>query len=295
MFYCIGWTIFLLPNEITSGGVAGVSSILFWGLKIPVHYSYFAINAVLMIFALRTLGYQFLIKTIYAITILTLISGWITSNYPNIQFLEDQPFMAAVLGAMFSGMGIGLGLSARGSTGGTDIVAAIINKYYDISLGRVILITDVIIITSSYLVLRDWEKVVYGYVELMVCSFCVDMVINSRQRSVQFFIISNKYKEIAKLINLDPHRGCTVIDAEGFYTQTPIKMLFVLARKSESARILALINTIDPRAFVSQSYVHGVYGEGFAKMKSKQRKLPKDLIAHSPLTNETQDEQKDPQ
>jgi len=186
-----------------------------------------------------------------------------------ISLLHDQPFMACVIGASFCGGGIGVAFSANGSTGGTDIIAAIINKYRDITLGRVVLICDMIIISSSYFVLKDWEKVVYGYVTLYICSFVLDQVVNSARQSVQFFIISEKYEEIARHINVYPHRGATVINASGFYTGKEIKMLFVLAKKRESTIIFRLIKDIDPNAFVSQSQVIGVYGEGFDKIKVK--------------------------
>ena len=177
--------------------------------------------------------------------------------------------MACVIGASFCGGGIGIAFSSNGSTGGTDIIAAIINKYRDITLGRVMLFCDLIIISSSYFVLKDWEKVVYGYVTLYICSFVLDQVVNSARQSVQFFIISEKYEEIARHINVYPHRGATVINASGFYTGKEIKMLFVLAKKRESTIIFRLIKDIDPNAFVSQSQVIGVYGEGFDKIKVK--------------------------
>jgi uncharacterized membrane-anchored protein YitT (DUF2179 family) len=271
MSYCIGWTIFLLPNDITTGGVPGISSIIFWGMGIPVQWTYFVINAVLLVVALRILGWKFCVKTVYAVTVLTVATTLVTANYHG-TLLHDQPFMASIIGAVFCGSGVGLGLASNGSTGGTDIIAAIVNKYRDISLGRVILICDVIIITSSYLVLKDWEKVIYGYVVLYVTAFCIDQVVNSRRSSVQFFIISNKYREIGERINREPHRGCTVIDAQGFYSGHDVKMLFVLAKRRQSEQIFRIINDIDPHAFVSQSAVIGVYGEGFDHFKVRMKK-----------------------
>ena len=270
--YCIGWSIFLLPNNITTGGVPGIASILEWSpLHIPAQTSYFVINAGLLLTAFKILGWKFCVKTVYAVVVLTL-SLAVTRDYTSqMHLLEDQPFMASVLGAVFCGCGVGLGLSSNGSTGGTDIIAAIINKYRDISLGRVIMICDVIIITSSYFVLKDWERVIYGYVVLYITAFCIDQVVNSMRRSVQFFIISDKHEEIGRRINMDPHRGCTVIDAHGFYSGKDVKMLFVLAKRRESAKIFQLIDEIDPTAFVSQSAVIGVYGEGFDRFKVKHR------------------------
>lgn len=265
--YCIGWTIFLLPNDITTGGLAGITSIIYWSTGIPVQYSYFTINAVLMLFALKILGLKFCIKTIFGIVVLTAMLSVVRSLTSDLHLLSDQPFMAAVIGSCFCGAGVGIGLSSNGSTGGTDIVAAIINKFYDISLGRIILICDILIITSSYFVFEDWEKVIYGYVVLIITAYCIDQMVSMMRRSVQFFIISDKYEEIGRRINEEPHRGCTVIDAQGFYSGRNVKMLFVLAKKRESAIIFRLINDIDPAAFVSQSAVIGVYGEGFDHFK----------------------------
>lgn len=288
LFYCIGWTIFLLPNNIPTGGVPGIASVLYWGLNIPVQVSYFLINAVLMVFALRLLGLKFCLRTIFAIVLLTLLISLAQAHVgETTPLLHDQPFMASVLGAAFCGTGIGLGLSANGSTGGTDIIAAIVNKYRDISLGRVIFIIDVVIISSSYFVLNDWERVIYGYVVLFISSFCVDQVVSSMRRSVQFFIITDKYKEIGQRINKDPHRGCTVIDAQGFYSGRPVKMLFVLAKKNESNKIFRLIDEIDPSAFVSQSAVIGVYGEGFDRFKVKHRVHP---VTDQKMTDATVDQ-----
>lgn len=271
MSYCIGWNVFLLPNSITTGGVPGVSSVVFWGTGVPVQWTYFGINAVLLLIALRILGWKFCVKTIYAVLVLTLSTTYVGANYHG-HLLHDEPFMASIIGAVFCGSGVGLGLASNGSTGGTDIIAAIVNKYRDISLGRVILICDVIIISSSYLVLKSWEKVIYGYVVLYVTAFCIDWVVNSMRRSVQFFIISERYHEIGQRINREPHRGCTVIDAQGFYSGRDVKILFVLAKRRQSELIFRIINEIDPHAFVSQSAVIGVYGEGFDSFKVRTKK-----------------------
>ena len=260
ILYGIGWTVFLLPNDITTGGVPGIASIVYFATGLPVQYVYFSINFILL---------KFSIKTIFAVFTLTFFLSLIQRVTQGITLLHDQPFMACVIGASFCGSGIGIAFSSNGSTGGTDIIAAIINKYRDITLGKVMLICDLIIISSSYFVLKDWEKVVYGYVTLYICSFVLDQVVNSARQSVQFFIISDKYEEIGKRINVYPHRGVTVINASGFYTGKEIKMLFILAKKRESGIIFHLIKEIDPNAFVSQSAVIGVYGEGFDRIKGK--------------------------
>lgn len=198
ILYGIGWTVFLLPNDITTGGVPGIASIVFWATGFPVQYTYFLINAVLLMLALKILGFKFSIKTIFAVFTLTFFLSLIQELTAGMHLLQDQPFMACVLGASFCGSGIGIAFSSNGSTGGTDIIAAIINKYRDITLGRVMMICDMIIITSSYFVLKDWEKVVYGFVTLYVCSFVLDQIVNSARQSVQFFIISKKYQELVR-------------------------------------------------------------------------------------------------
>ena len=269
IMYDIGWTVFLLPNDITTGGVPGIASIIYFATGLPVQYSYFSINFILLLLSIYIMGWKFSIKTIFAVFTLTFFLTIIQKLVAGTNLLHDQPFMACVIGASFCGGGVGIAFSYNGSTGGTDIIAAIINKYRDITLGKVILICDLIIISSSYFVLRDWEKVVYGYVTLYICSFVVDQVVNSARQSVQFFIISDKYEEIARHIRIHPHRGATVINASGFYTGREVKMLFILAKKRESVIIFRLIKDIDPNAFVSQSAVIGVYGKGFDTIKVK--------------------------
>ena len=269
IMYGIGWTVFLLPNDITTGGVPGIASLVYFATGLPVQYVYFGINFLLLLLAIRILGWKFSIKTIFAVFTLTSFLPIIQQLTDGVHLLNDQPFMACVLGASFCGSGIGIAFSANGSTGGTDIIAAIVNKYRDISLGRVILLCDLVIISSSYLVLHNWEKVVYGYVVLFISSFVLDQVVNSARQSVQFFIISNKYEEIGHRINKDLHRGVTFIDGVGCYTQNNVKMMFVLAKKRESSTIFRLIKDIDPKAFVSQSAVIGVFGEGFDRIKVK--------------------------
>lgn len=268
IMYAIGWTVFLLPNNLPSGAVPGIASVVYWATGFPVQYTYLLINFALLLLALKILGLKFCLKTIFAVATLTVATP-VFQHFITGSLIDDQPFMACVLGASFCGGGIGVAFSANGSTGGTDIIAAIINKYRDITLGRVILICDVIIISSSYLVLHDWEKVVYGYVVLFISSFVLDQVVNSARQSVQFFIISNKYEEIGQRINKDLHRGVTFIDGVGCYTKNNVKMMFVLAKKRESNTIFRLIKDIDPNAFVSQSAVIGVFGEGFDKIKVK--------------------------
>ncbi len=268
----VGLNLFLLPNQITMGGIMGVASIVYWGMGIPVQDTYFVINALLLIAALKVLGWRFCAKTIYAVIVFTVASTVLQSVMPpDLHLLADQKFMACMVGAVFMGTSVGLGLSAGGSTGGSDVIAAMIHKYRDVSLGHIILFCDLTIITSSYVVLRDWEKVLYGYVLLFIISFCVDHVVNSLRRSVQFFIVSDKYQEIGEAINKIADRGCSTLNGNGFFTKKDIKVIFCIAKKSESSFIFDLIDEIDPNAFVAQSAVIGVYGQGFDRVKVRKK------------------------
>ena len=267
--YSIGWNIFLLPNSITTGGVPGIASVLFWGTGIPVQMSYFGINAVLLMFALKILGFKFSIKTIYAVIVLTSVTTLMQKQVGDTQLLHDQPFMASIIGAIFCGSGVGLGFSFHGSTGGTDIVAAIVNKYHNISLGRVLIFVDLIIIGSTIPIFGDWRKVVFGLATMVIENYVLDRVMNARRESVQFMIFSKKYQEIANAIGMQMDHGVTILDGHGWYTGNEMKVLCILAKKNESVTIFRIVKIIDPNAFVSQSSVIGVYGEGFDEMKVK--------------------------
>ena len=269
----------MLPYEFTPGGMTGVSAIIFYATGFPTQYSYFIINAILLAIGLKILGFKFFAKTIYATLCITFFLGLVQSvisqpdgTLPRV--VGDQPFMAAVIGACIEGAALALVFINNGSTGGTDIIAAIVNKYKNFSMGRVLMWLDFIIVSCSFFVFHDWNKVVTGYVILIIAMILLDYTMTSATQSVQFTIISEKHEEIARLINQEAHRGCTVIDAQGFYSGKEVKMLFVLAKRRQSDLIFRIINDIDPTAFVSQSAVIGVYGEGFDQFKVR-RKSPK--------------------
>ena len=272
----LGWCAFLLPHHITIGGVAGISSIALWALGIPVQYTYFIVNVLLLAAALVVLGWNFCVRTIWAVIVFTLSTSFFQSALAGNVIFADQPFLACIMGGVLMGATMGAALQCGASSGGSDVIAAMVHKYRDYSLGHVILACDLCIITSSYLVLNSWEKVIYGYIVLFVMSYLVDYVANGARSSVQFFIVSQKWEEIGQAINNDVDRGCTVIDAHGFYTGQPVGMLFVIARRSESRGIFQVVNDIDPKAFVSQSAVSGVYGMGFDRIKVSRKKIKND-------------------
>ena len=280
--YSLGWAAFLLPYQITTGGTTGISAIIYYSTGFPIQWSYFIINAVLMTFAIRILGPRFSIKTTYAIFMLTFLL-WLfqllVNNYVEVPDMTadgkplllgpGQDFMACIIGAAMCGVGLGIVFNYNGSTGGTDIIAAIVNKYKDVTLGRMIMICDVFIISYCYFIFQDWRRVIFGFVTMFIIVVVLDWIIKSARQSVQFFIFSKKYDEIADRIIKDADRGVTVLDGTGWYSKANVKVLVVLAKKRQSLDIFRLVKRIDPNAFISQSSVIGVYGEGFEKLKVK--------------------------
>lgn len=263
----LGWCAFLLPHYITLGGLGGIASVLYWGTGIPIPYTYVVVNGILMAIALKILGWKFCVRTIFAVLVFSFGVSIFQQLFAGHVPFAGQTFLACVVGGVIMGVTMGLALQYNASTGGSDVVAAIVNKYRDISLGRVILVCDLCIITSSYLVLDSWEKVIYGYITLVVMSWSVDYVINGMRSSVQFFIVSDNWEALGKAINEDADCGCTVIDAKGFYSGEKKGMLFIIAHRRKSHELMQVINRVDPHAFVSQSPVSGVYGLGFQKIK----------------------------
>lgn len=273
ILYAVGWAVFLLPYEITTGGVSGISAIIFYATGIEIQVSYFVINAISLLVAIKVLGPRFSIKTIYAIFALTFFLWFFqeiikdeNGTLPRL-LGEGQDFMACVIGASLLGFSMGMIFNHNGSTGGTDIIAAIVNKYRDISFGRMIMICDIIIISSCYFIFHDWRRVVFGFTTLIFLTFVIDYVINSSQQSVQFMIFSKKHKEIAEGISKKINRGVTFLEGEGGYTGESVKVIVAIVKKNQALDTMRLVKDIDPEAFLSQSNVSGVYGQGFKKLK----------------------------
>ncbi len=284
--YAIGFDCFQLPYGIVGGGVAGFGSIVFFGTGFPVQYTFFIINGILLLAAIKVLGWKFCVKTIYGVIMLSFFLGIVKeameyygtlnpelNGIYNLPLLvNDNKFMAALFAAGIEAFGLSLVFLRNGSTGGTDIIAAMINKYKDVTLGQMMMLCDIIIV-SSCMVLPDrtLPDLLYGFTILFTLNIMVDYLIDRSRQSVQFLIISREYEEIAAAIN-SCGRGVTVLNGTGWYTKNESKVLLVLARKRESADLFRIIQSIDPKAFVSQSKVLGVFGEGFDKIKVKANK-----------------------
>ncbi len=286
MLYTFGWTVFLLPYEIVTGGVTGLSAIIFYATRIPIEYSYFVINFSLLVVALKILGFKFMMKTIYAIFFLSFLL-WGAQKLmtgPDGEFYQvlgpGQEFMSLIIGCVITGTSLAIVFLHNGSTGGTDIIAAVVNKFHDFSLGTVLIGVDLCIIGSCLFIpqfgeeLQRCYKVVFGLCTMFVECFTLDYVMNSRRESVQFMIFSREYDKIARAITKHTDHTLTILDGHGWYTGTEMKVICLLAKKNESVLIFRLIKMIDPRAFVSQSSVIGVYGEGFDQIKVKVKNSP---------------------
>ena len=285
--YCFGYSAFLLPEKIVTGGVTGLASLLYFGLGWNVAITYYIINAILLAIAFKTVGKQFVIRPIIGATIATLLLGIMVPLFKE-PIVAQQPFMNVIIGAVLCGMGLGIVFTHNGSSAGTDIIAAMVTKHSNISFGRTMIYVDLLIISSSYLIFHTLDKIVYGLIFMFICSIAADMVIDSNRQSVQFMIFSKKWKEIANAITHEAHRGCTVLNGTGWYTQKDTTILLVMSRNYESMHIFRIIKAIDPDAFVSQAKVKGVYGEGFDHVKLNLKQQEVDEITSNAASGPTQ-------
>ena len=285
--YTIAFTVFLMPYQIVAGGVTGLSAIIYYATGFHLENTYIIINGMLLIVALKILGVKFLMKTIFAIFTLyfmLIIAQDLIPKQPNglpIKLMgEGQDFMSMIIGCVMTGVALAMVFLNNGSTGGTDIIAASVNKYHNISLGTVLIAVDFCIIGSCMFFpqfgnyLERAHKVMFGFCVMAMENFVLDYVMNARRQSVQFMIFSRKWQEIANAIGTKMGHGVTILDGHGWYTGQKMKVLCILARKNESINMFRLIKMIDPNAFVSQSSVIGVYGEGFDEMKVR---VPKEM------------------
>ncbi len=280
--YTIAFTVFLMPYQIVAGGVTGLSAIIYYATGFHLENTYIIINGLLLVVALKILGVKFLMKTIFAIFTLYFMLMFAQEIIPKqenglpIKLMgEGQDFMSMIIGCVLTGIALATVFLNNGSTGGTDIIAASVNKYHNISLGNVLIAVDFCIIGSCMFFpqfgnyLERAHKVMFGFCVMAMENYVLDYVMNARRESVQFLIFTKKWQEIANAIGIEMNHGVTILDGHGWYTGQEVKVLCILAKKNESLNIFRLIKMIDPQAFVSQSSVIGVYGEGFDEMKVK--------------------------
>lgn len=265
--YCAAWTQIFIPNGLISGGITGLCTVLQYGTGFPLAYSYGIINALLLAAGFVILGKSFGIRTIYALIAITVfLRLFPLFNLPSL-VLKDG-ILIPIIASLFEAVGIAMLIKYGGSSGGTDIIALIINKFWAISLGKVYMILDVLIIASLMLVPgKTIDDMIYGYLAVIVFSISLDFITLGRKSSVQLLVFSEHYAEIADYINKTMDRGVTALNAVGWYSQKDKKVLLILVRRYEMSDITDRIKEVDPRAFVAVSTVTGVYGEGFEEIK----------------------------
>lgn len=267
--YSVGYCAFLLPEKIVMGGVTGISTLFYYSLGWNPAIMLWVINVLLLAIAFRFISMEFTIRTIVGVTLLSLTIGVmqpIFEAHPVITAGEDK-FMHVLIAGLLGGAGLGLAFVHNGSTGGTDIVVALISKFSRMSLGRALQLTDICIISSSYFLFHSAELIVYGVCFVLVASFMIDYVVRGTHQTVQFLIISKRYEKIADAMNNSLHRGVTILHGEGWYSKSDVEVVMVLCRKYESQYVFNLVKAIDPNAMVSQTFCQGVFGEGFDKIK----------------------------
>ena len=269
IIFCLAWTSFLIPNGLASGGMTGLCTIIQYGTGIPVGITYPIINVLLLILAFFSLGKSFGFKTVYVI-VFTSILFEVLPRFPQLEVLNiPDKLLVALVGAIMESVGIGIVLLKGGSTGGTDIIAMIINKYWPISPGKVYLYSDIFIIALLLFVPgMGVVDMIYAYVVMITFSFGVDFVLLGNKSSVQILVFSSKYKEIADHIINDVHRGVTALQSVGWYSQKESKVLLIIARKQQMNEVVSEIKEIDRNAFISISTANSVYGEGFEELKT---------------------------
>ena len=286
--YALGWSVFLLPNNLVGGGVSGFASILLYATGIPMGVTYFILNVLLLIIGTKILGTGFGGKTIYAIVMtsvmLSVMPKIIPADFIHEFAVSNGKLICTFLGGIIAGFGIGLSISRGGSTGGTDIIALVWCKFKPASPGRVILVIDVGIILSSLLfpsytdsgeLLSFSDKlavVVYGLIQVTVSGYAIDLYLSGSKQSVQAFIFTKKVEEMADAIAFDMKRGVTVLPAKGWYSKEDKQVLMVVTRKTDLNLLLRYVKSRDPDAFLSVSSVMGVYGQGFDTIKVKTKK-----------------------
>ena len=287
LLYVLAWAVFLIPNNLVGGGVTGISSIIQYATHgaIKIGYSYFVINAFLLAAAFFIMGSGFGAKTIYAIILasigLNVTQDLIPQTIIQTLALDNGKLMCTLMGGIMAGLGIGLSMNAGGSTGGTDIIALIVNKYRNVSPGKMIVAMDFVIILSSFFIpsytadgtqvgwADKFTTVIYGLILVTVNGQVVDLYLSGMHQNVQLFIFSSQYEKIADALTYDLNKGVSVLPTQGWYSRQEGHLLMVISRKNDLSLILRYVKMIDPKAFLSVASISGVYGKGFETIKER--------------------------
>ena len=262
-----GWGAFLIPANVTGGGVSGIAAIIYFGTGFSPSITFLLVNIVLILAAMKLVNLSLGVRSIYGVVVFSLLLALFQKFFP--EPLVTDTLLATIVGAILSGIGTGIVFTQGGSSGGTDLIAMMITNKRNISPGRVIIMVDVVVITSSFFVLQSLERMIYGYCVMVIAGYVVDFVLAGSKQSYQLFIFTDKYEEVAANISTSVKRGLTLVDAQGWYTRKPTKMIMVIVRKHEVTDVFRAIKDIDPDAFISMGNVMGVFGKGFDRIKVK--------------------------
>lgn len=272
LVYTFAWSAVMLPAQIVGGGVSGICSVLYYavGIHIPIGVMSFVLNTILLLIGLKFLGSKFGVNTIYGI-IMSALGFILWQQVLHIDTLFDVSqfggFMCAIIGGALCGVGIGLAFSMGGNTGGTDIIALILSKFYNISPGKVIMYLDLIIIGISFFVSHKIENVVFGYIVMFTMTYVLDMIVDGNKQSYQIMVFSKMNSQIGEAITKEVGRGATLLDAEGCYSHQKTPVLIIMVHRTDKSHAMQIIHRIDEGAFISVSKTQGVYGRNFEKLK----------------------------
>jgi len=263
--FAFGWMAFLIPSKLMGGGISGIATLIYFASGFPVGVTTLILNLILIAVAVKILGTRFGTNTVICTLLLSLFFSILQPMFT--KPLVNDTFLCALIGAMLSGAGVGIALNYGGNAGGTDIIIVIITKFRNISYGKLSLLMNVLIIGSSYLIVRSIESLVYSYVAMIAYTFASDMVIDGYKQTFQFMVFSAKNREIADRINKDLGRGATLLKGYGSYTKEDTEILLVLAHRGDKANITRIIKEIDNTAFISIAKTSGVFGKNFDTLR----------------------------
>ena len=290
--YTVSWEAFMIPNQMSAGGLMGICTVIEFATDgfIKASFSFFVINAVLILMAVLIFGIGFGFKTIYCI-VMSSVFLWLVDDWTwlhaipgNFLYVKD-PTMVPIIAGVFESLGIGICIRNGGSTGGTDIIALIINKFWPISLSRVFFITDFVVVLSQLLLRpgfgsysgdpKTFNDVLYGFIEIITFALTIDMFTVGGRNKMQLLIFTDKFQEVADYICKGMQRGVTILKAQGWFTKKEKNVVMVLLTRQEISSLSKQVNAIDPKAFISVSNTAEVYGEGFEEIKTGQVKIKK--------------------
>lgn len=279
--FAIGFTVFILPHEIVMGGMSGFSTLVYFasGQRIPVAVTMYTVNILMLLVWYKTLGREFVMRTVFGTTVLSLMIGLMEGYFTSHPPLVTDTAMSVLMGSAVCGIGIGMYFSRKGSAGGTDIVAAYLEKSRGISLGRTMVYVDVTIVTCSFFLPFDGDMyariqarvqtILYGWTSILIYSWLANYIYNLDKQTLIFIILSDKWRVIADRVTHESGRGVTTLDATGYWTQTRRELLLVWCRRYNAEQIYSIVNEVDPTAYIIQTDARSVHGNGFDPLRQK--------------------------